>query len=493
MAVVGRHSQLSYAQLEDSVNRAATALRRLGVNAGDRVAASMPNHPELVVAFLATMRLGAIWAGMNRQLAAPEKEYLLRDIGAKVFIGDARNLAQVTKQVHQLPELEYLIDAEPSAQDNEWNALLADAGPSERTSIEVDPWGPAAISFTSGTTGYPKGAVHSQHNMMVVAWRVLADRPEPSGVLRNGVSLPLTLLNLMILGPIVSLTAGDTLVAVDRVDAEGIAEWVTRERLNRLTFAPTQMHDLVTHPAIDLAAFRPYFQPNVGGADCPPAWKQRFAEEGFVMGVTYGLTEAPTIVTKGPPEDPPGSCGRAWPHLRVEIHDEATDRALPPDVAGEVCVGAVAGGPYAGVYTPMLGYWNKAEESLLALRGGMLHTGDIGLLDDTGLLWLRDRKNDMIVRGGANVYPAEIERVLANDPRVAGSAVVGIADERLGEKAVAAVQLQPGATATAQELLDYCAAQLARYKVPERILFVDELPRTAMGKIRRRDVRPLFK
>jgi acyl-CoA synthetase (AMP-forming)/AMP-acid ligase II len=122
----------------------------------------------------------------------------------------------------------------------------------------------------------------------------------------------------------------------------------------------------------------------------------------------------------------------------------------------------------------------------------MLHTGDIGVLDDSGLLWLRDRKNDMIIRGGANVYPAEIERVLAQDERVAASAVVGVADERLGERAVAAVQLQAGTTATAQELLDHCRSQLARYKVPDRILFVDELPRTQMGKIRRRDVRPLF-
>ena len=270
------------------------------------------------------------------------------------------------------------------------------------------------------------------------------------GSLRYGACFPLTLLNVMILGPIVTLTAGDTLVAMDRVDAEGLAEWVTAERVNRLTLAPTQMHDLVTHPGVDLAAMSSYFQPTVGGADCPPAWKQQFADEGFVMGVNYGLTEAPTVVTKGPPEDPPESCGRAWPHLRVEIHDDATDRPLPPGTVGEVCVGPVTDGPYAGVYTPMLGYWKKPEESAQALKGGLLHTGDIGELDDTGLLWLRDRKNDMILRGGANVYPAEIERVLAGDPRVAGSAVVGVADERLGEKAVAAVQLQPGAAATAR-------------------------------------------
>jgi acyl-CoA synthetase (AMP-forming)/AMP-acid ligase II len=140
----------------------------------------------------------------------------------------------------------------------------------------------------------------------------------------------------------------------------------------------------------------------------------------------------------------------------------------------------------------MLGYWGKPDQTALALRGGRLHTGDIGLLDVDGFLHLKDRKSDMILRGGANVYPAEVERVLAEDPRVSACAVIGIADERLGQRVVGAVQLAPGATVTEAELQERCAAQLARYKVPSQILLVEELPRSAMGKVQRRQIRSLF-
>jgi acyl-CoA synthetase (AMP-forming)/AMP-acid ligase II len=189
---------------------------------------------------------------------------------------------------------------------------------------------------------------------------------------------------------------------------------------------------------------------------------------------------------------PDGSCGRALPHLRLVIVDEETGREVPAGTSGEICVGAVDAGPWAGVYTPMLGYWDRPEESARALRGGLLHTGDVGHLDTDGYLYIEDRRDDLIVRGGANVYPAEVERALACDPRVVGSAVVGVPDDRLGQRVVAAVELGRGAAASPDELMAHCATQLARYKVPAEILVVPALPRTEMGKVRRRAVRALF-
>ncbi len=492
-ALVGRHERLDYAGLERAVNRAAAALRRLGVRGGDRVAMATGNHPPLVVAFLATMRLGAIWAGLNRQLAGPEKRFLVDQVGASVLLGDARAVEQVAPHRGELPALRHLIDAEPS-RASEWSELMAAEAGDERPTARIDPFAPAAISFTSGTTGHPKGAVHSQHNMLVVVARdgLLASPVVPAdSAERRGVCLPLTLLNLMILGPLGSCAFGHACVAIDRVDPVGLAEWVLRERITSTALVPTQLHDLLAHPDVDVAQLATFFRPAVGGADCPPAWREQFAARGFPVGQGYGLTEAPTSVTLGLPDDRPGTSGRALPYVRVVAVDD-DDAELGPDEIGEVCVGPVDDGPFAHVYTPMLGYWGDADASARALRGGLLHTGDIGSIGADGLLTIRDRKHDMIIRGGANVYPAEVERVLAQDDRVTASAVLGIPDERLGETVVAAVQLAPGAAATEDELRAHCATELAGYKVPDRIVVVDELPRTPMGKVLRRELRSLF-
>ena len=168
------------------------------------------------------------------------------------------------------------------------------------------------------------------------------------------------------------------------------------------------------------------------------------------------------------------------PHLSVRTVD------------GELCVGPVGEGPWAGVYRVMLGYWRRPEATADALRDGVLHTGDIGDVDDDGNVFIRDRKSLVILRGGGNVYPAEVERVVHELPAVIACAVVGIPDERLGERVGAVVQLEPGAAITGDELTAHCAANLARYKVPERWVFVDEMPRNAMGKIRRPELTPLF-
>ena len=179
------------------------------------------------------------------------------------------------------------------------------------------------------------------------------------------------------------------------------------------------------------------------------------------------------------------------PHVEIRVLDDA-GRPCPAGEVGEVCVAPAGSGPWAGVYTPMLGYWNQPEATARALRDGVLHTGDLGTLDASGQLRIVDRRQDLILRGGANVYPAEVERVLHEDARVAACAVLGRPDQRLGERVVAVVQLEPGAQADAAELVAHCRAKLARYKVPDEIRFEAELPRTPMGKIRKHELGRLF-
>jgi acyl-CoA synthetase (AMP-forming)/AMP-acid ligase II len=482
LALVGRHGRLSMRELDEAANRAAHALRSLGVRLGDRVAASMPNDVDIVVAFLGAMRIGAVWVGINRALAGPEKAYMLRDAEVSVFLGDAAMAAQVDQERATLPELAHAVVV--GAGDASWATLLASM-PADPVDVVVDPLAPAAIAYTSGTTGFPKGAVHSQHNLLLPGIVARSRAPEPGGVL--GVPLPLTLINLMVLGPLVAYQTGATLVAMDRIDAVGMAEWISSQRITTFAAVPAMVHDLLTHPDVDDDMLSSLVAIGVGGADMPDAFRQLYEKRfGRRVGTGYGLTEAPTSVTAEDPESPPvpGTCGKALPQISISIVDEH-DQLLPPGEAGEVCVGPATDGPFADVYRPMLGYWNRPEETAVALRGGRLHTGDVGVLDADGNLFIKDRKNDLILRGGANVYPAEVERVLYDDDRVVGCAVVGAPDERLGQRVVAFVQLREGEAPCEAELLDRCRAALARYKVPESVTFVEQLERTPMGKIRR--------
>jgi acyl-CoA synthetase (AMP-forming)/AMP-acid ligase II len=232
----------------------------------------------------------------------------------------------------------------------------------------------------------------------------------------------------------------------------------------------------------------------MGGADSPPEVVRLFRERfGGDVIIGYGMTEAPTAVTWSDGSVPPGPglCGRPVPHIEIEIVDEDGQVSEAGEI-GEICVRPARHGPFAGTYTPMLGYWNNPDATRTALRNGRYHTGDLGLIEPDGNLYIRGRRNELILRGGANVYPAEIERVLCAHPQVAAAAVVGLVDERLGQRVVAVIQPEPDATPAESDLIEWVSGQLARYKVPESIRFVDEMPRNAMNKIVKPRLVPLF-
>ena len=491
-ALVGRFCRSTYRALDDQVRRAAAVLAAAGVQPGDRIAGCMGNHTELVVAFLATMHLGAVWVGVNRALTRPEQEYVLHDAGVSVFVGDRAAASNIEAARHALPALRVVLDAEPGDPSSAWAGLLSAADPATAPEVAVDPFAPAAIAYTSGTTGRPKGVVHSQHNLLLVGAVAMVHRPFPDD--RLGVVLPLTILNLMVLGPVSTLQGGACVVCIDRVDPVGLATWIRDERVGTMSAVPAMIHDLLTHPEVAPSDLASLVRPGCGGGATPESFR-RLYEERFGVRLTtgYGLTEAPTAVTVEDPAQPPvpGASGRALPHLSVTVRAD-DGRAVAAGTVGEVCVGPADDGLFAGAYTPMLGYWNRPDATAEALRDGVLHTGDLGYLTAAGDLVITDRKGDLIVRGGANVYPAEVERVLHEEPRVAGCAVVGVPDERLGERVVAAVVVERDQSLTAEDLRNHCARSLARYKVPERFLFVAELPRNAMGKVVKRLVVPWF-
>ncbi len=482
-ALVARDRRLTYEALDAAADRAAGALAELGVRENDVVAVSLPNESDVVVSFQAALRLGALWLGVNRNLAAPEKRYILEDAGAKVLVADEVGSSGLDGGSGLT-----IVGSAPDS--GEWQSRQAAAGPYRRPNRDLD--APGGIAYTSGTTGRPKGLAHSHRNLLLPA-AVIAEARHYGPSLRRGDCAAMTILNLQVTSTLLAAQAGGTQIVMDRSDAIGIATWIREEQVNSWFGVPTVLHDLAVNPDVepdDLATLDDVW---TGGTYLPAEIRDRFERRfGRPVHATYGLTEAPTVVAIQPRNgsSPHGSSGTSLPHLVVEIRDEA-GRPVDAGLIGEVTVRAAESGDWAGCYTPMLGYRGASESIPPPVRDGVLFTGDIGELDDAGNLLVRDRRSSLILRGGANVYPAEVERVLLAFPGVVGAAVVGVADERLGERVAAAIEASPGNDIDLDELARYCGRELARYKVPER-WEVRALPRNAMGKVVHTDVASWF-
>ena len=486
-AMVSADTRLTYEQLDQAADRAASALGALGVKRHDVVAVSLPNASDVVVTFHAVMRLGAIWLGVNRNLAPPEKAFILRDSGASLLLASPDVKATLNPDsdaAQMIPIIVVGVDSDV------WRDMVASA-PSSYSRPICRATDAAAIAYTSGTTGWPKGVVHSHRNLLLPGAMVVEARhlgPE----LRKGDCAALTILNMQVTSTLLVAQACGTQIVMDRVDPLGVAEWVKRASINSWFGVPTILQGLTEAlelDAQDLSTLRDVW---TGGTYLSEPIRHAFEERfGCRVSTTYGLTEAPTIVTmEGTAEARvPESSGQPLPHLLVEISGE--DGALPIGETGEITVRAAETGPFAGLYRPMLGYLGHPQATALAVRNGVLYTGDVGFIDSEGRLFVRDRRNALILRGGANVYPAEVERVLLEVPGVRGVSVIGVSDDRLGQRVAAAIELDDGITLGEDQLASYCAKQLARYKVPD-LWRIGPLPRNAMGKVVRTQVEEWF-
>ncbi|ROO85197.1 acyl-CoA synthetase (AMP-forming)/AMP-acid ligase II [Actinocorallia herbida] len=462
IAVEAASGTLTYAELDERARRAAGALWARGIRPGDRVAACLPNDLDIVAAFHGAQRVGAVWAGIGEALTEAEQRDLHELCEPTVVLAGPRCRIEVPGRV----------DADA------WAALTARA--EHAPDVAADPDAPAGIAFTSGTSGRPKAVVHSQRNLLLPGAALVASRgwgPE----LRKGDSFPLTILNLMVLSTLLTAQAGGRAVIMDRRDASGVAEWISTRRVTVWNGAPAQLHDFAARPELDLSSLREVWS---GGSDTPDELRRAFAAaHGLVPRATYGLTEAPTVVSIDPPGEEwrPGASGRLLPHFDVAAYDAQGNR-LPPGESGELRLAGASSGPWAGAWTPLLGHWEKG--GVRPFAQGTVSTGDIGHVDGDGWLTVLDRKKLVIVRGGANVYPAEVERVLAAHPEVAAAAVCAVPDARLGQRVAAVVQTA-GGPLDAGALAEHCRRTLAPYKVPEFWTQVPALPRNAMGKVQR--------
>jgi long-chain acyl-CoA synthetase len=476
-AVIARGGTLSYAELDAAADAAAGALWELGVRPGDRVAACLPNDLQIVTAFHGAQRIGAVWAGIGEALTPAEQQGLAALCEPAVVLAGPRcalDGAAVTAGGA-------VVDT------SRWAALTAArlAAPA----AGAGPHAPAAIAFSSGTTGTPKAIVHSQHNLVLPAAVLVATRGWGPG-LRKGDCFPFTILNLHVLSTLATAQAGGCSIVMDRRDPAGIAEWIQRCGITTWNGAPAQLLDLARREDLRLG---PVTEVWTGGGDCPGYIRDAFgASKGIAVTATYGLSEAPTVVAVDPADGThrPGASGRVLPHLDVAAYGDDGQR-LEPGGTGELRIGAATAGRWAGCWRPPLGYWEggvlrsaadtgAAEDTVVA--AGTVATGDIGRVDAGGWLTVVDRKKLMIVRGGANVSPAEVEGVLAEHPGISAAVVFGIPDDRLGER-VAALVVPADTSLDAAALVSFCSGRLARYKIPDVWGRAAALPRNAMNKI----------
>ena len=477
--------RLSFVDLKALVDQAAAAFVASGVRVGDRIAIWGPNAASWIVAALGAQSAGAAIVPLNTRLKGREAGYILRRSGARMLCHSGQFLgidfAALLKD-ESLPELHELVELDAPA----WSDFLRRATPQENAEVtarlaKLRPQDLADVMFTSGTTGAPKGvmASHGQNLRVFREW---------SSIVGLGAQDRYLIVNPFFhtfgykAGWLSCLLTGATILPMAVFDAAEVIRRIAADRISVLPGPPTLFQSMLAHPSLDRSSTSSLRLAVTGAASVPVSLIERMRDElGFKTVVTgYGLTESTGTVSMCRPGDDPQtiaqSCGAPLPGVEVKVVDDA-GRELPRGSEGELWVRG---------YNVMQGYLDDTEATAAAIDSeGWLHTGDVGTMDTRGYLRITDRKKDMFITGGFNCYPAEIESLISAHPAVAQVAVVGIADERLGEVAAAYVVLRPATRLEPSDFIAWCRDNMANYKVPRRVHFVDQLPTTASGKVQR--------
>jgi long-chain acyl-CoA synthetase len=484
-AVILGETRVSYARLDELSDQVAANLAAAGLVPGDRVGLQLPNVPAFVIAYFGILKAGGVVVPMNVLLKAPEIEFQLRDSGARVLIthGDILGEAAPAAESAAVTSLHVVTAADAPAAGAAFEALLAGApaGPRLAPRSPVDP---AVIIYTSGTTGTPKGAVLSHLSLYMNA-----DIP---GRLfgfcdRDVVVAALPLFHVFGLSSILNtcILRGGTMSLIPRFEPRAALELIQRDRATVFMGVPTMFIALLQAPGLDgfdLSSLRVAIS---GGAPIPAEVIDSFERRlGVPILEGYGLSETSSAMTFNPSPDERKvySAGKPIWGSSVQIWD-TEGRPLPPGPGhvGEI----VVRGPNI-----MTGYHGNPEATAQAFAGGWFHTGDLGYLDEDGFLFIVDRIKDLIIRGGYNVYPREVEEAVYAHPAVAEAAVIGVPDPKMGEEVHAIVTLKAGQSVTAAELIEFVKLRVAAYKYPRTVEFRDSLPKNATGKILKKELRP---
>lgn len=472
---IGRE-RVAFADLANGAFALARALLARGLGRGDVLAVALWNGRAFVECFHAASLCGAIFLPLQARAAAAELAFALRDARARLLVHGGGDVGSAAREAATQAGVEALAAPEHAAESLGLSFALPARHVGQPLVESIDPAATQAVLYTSGTTGRPRGVCLRYESF---AWNAAATALHLGALPSDRGLVCLPLFHVGGLAQLVrSALSGSALVIHERFDAERASDALDRSAVTGVSLVPTMLGRM-----LDVRRDRPL--PDtvrcvlLGGAAAPPALLARARAAGVPVAPSYGLTEATSQVATLPPGA--SRSGAAAPPLPgVEIRIEGEDgEVLAPGSEGEICVR----GPNV-----MSGYLGLPDESARALRGGWLHTGDVGVLDRLGWLRVLDRRSDLVVSGGENVYPAEVEAVLLDHPDVREAAVAGEPDADLGRRVLAAVVLRPGATVAPEALREFCRGRLSGYKVPRRFTFVAELPRTGSGKILRRAI-----
>lgn len=477
----GTGRRFTYRQLNEHASRAANLLERLGVKAGDRVAILSSNCAEALFILFAATKLGAIFLPLNFRLAPPELVPILADAEPLILIysDEFRALRDAVVQQARIPH-SVKLDGAPAPGDLEWATEMRQSSPVRPLDIPVEMDAPQMILYTSGTTGKPKGAV-LPHRM--IFWNsvnfALRDLLPTDTVL---VHTPMFYTGGLNVYTLPAFFLGGTVVLMRAWNADEVLQTIERERVTAFFGVPTQFLMMTQSPLFETADLSSLRWVISGGAPCPIPLIRRLVERGLTFKQGMGLTEVGPNCFALEPRDAlrkAGSIGLPNFSIRARIVDDA-GFDLGPEEVGELILS-----------TPAMinGYWRNPEATAGAIRDGWFYTGDLAKFDLEGYFYIVDRKKDMFISGGENVYPAEVEQVLAGHPKVAEVAVVGVPHAKWGEVGCAAIALRPGEQATEEEFIAFCQGRIAKYKVPKSVVFVPALPRTHSGKVQKQLLR----
>ncbi len=492
-----------WAEFSDQVDRLASGLLQRGIQPGDRVGIWAPNRPEWLVTQFATARIGAILVNINPAYRQAELEYALNKAGVRMLITAARfktsdylatlqalapELAEAEPgalRAARLPRLQWVVrmgsEATPGMLN--YDALLAEPDTARLGAVTATLSAHDAINiqFTSGTTGNPKGATLTHHNVVNNGRFVaMAMRLGDSDVLC--IPVPLYHCFGMVLSVLACVSVGACMVFPgEAFDALATMQAVSEERCTALHGVPTMFIAQLDHPEFSRFDFSTLRTGIMAGAPCPIEVMKRVVADMHMSEVTiaYGMTETSPVSFQSATDDPldkrVATVGRVQPHLECKVVD-ALGEVVPTGATGELCTRG---------YSVMEGYWEDGERTREAIRDGWMHTGDLATIDDEGYCNIVGRVKDMLIRGGENIYPREIEEFLFRHPKVQAVQVFGVPDQKYGEEVCAWIVLKPGQTATEDEIRTFCRDQIAHYKIPRYIRFVSEMPMTVTGKVQK--------
>ena len=495
LAIAHAEKRFSYAAFNSRANRLANALRKRGVRQGDNVAALMYNSPQMLESMFAGFKAGCSVVPINFRLHPKEYAFIIGHSEANALIVSSEFNEEIIKIRGLIPLVKSIITVS-EARDNllDYESLLA-AESDQFHDADVDADDAAWIFYTSGTTGNPKGAMLTHRNLLGMTMNFYADMAPGFG--SSDVALhaaPLSHGSGCYALPNIAKGAANVILESKTFDPETVLKTIQEHRVTNMFAAPTMIKRLIDSPAIDRFDLSSLKYLNYGGApmlveDLMNAMKKL----GPCLVQLYGQAESPMTITylshgdhvlDGDADQMKRLASAGIPRTDVEVKIVDTDgNELPPGETGEIVTRSDL---------VMKGYWRDPDATAEALRDGWLHTGDLGYLDEHGYLFLMDRSKDMIISGGENIYPREIEEAIVGHPAVREVAVIGVPDPEWGEAIKAVISLVPGRTVSETELIDFCAEHIARYKKPRSVDFVDELPKNNYGKIVKRELREKY-